>query len=163
MAGPDCLSEESAAGYRPLITCARNLLIVVGATEISRDCLKQLRSHVQQGASLIWESAAFHNFRSRDFEEIFGVRTGQPFSENHEMYVRYLWPTAALIRGFGNVTPLLCHTEEAIAHYGNQPVASSWRLGKGRITFLGSMLGPHLRSGDREAHELAARLLRFKS
>jgi len=141
LAGPDCLSQESAAGFRSVLPVSRtaNLILLCSATMPPR-----LHAAAVNGAWIVWEISPFASRNS------FAI-TDSP----GDLYVRYLWPHAALTRSFSRVIPVRCAEEEAIAHYRGRPVAMKRRIGRGGIVFLGSMLGPNLRSGEREARALA--------
>lgn len=165
---PDCLSQESAAGYLGLLerekfsrasTGSSNLIIVAGAGSMPRDRLLELRSRVERGALLIWENHAFCGSDESLFQEKFEFRFGEPLGSPNEMYVRYRWPGSAMIRKFGSVLPVECQPAESIAHFGGKSIAMRKRMGGGCFIFLGSMLGPHLRAGDREAQKLARGLI----
>ena len=169
ISGPDCLSQESASGYLGIVegeqfSLARlesaNVILVAGVASTLRTRLLELRSNVQRGALLIWENHAFSGGEKSLLQETFDLRLGESLDGPHEMYVRYRWPGSAMIRTFGGVIPVECRDAEAIAHLGGKPMAIKRRIGKGCFIFLGSMLGPHLRSGDREARELARGLMR---
>ena len=87
-------------------------------------------------------------------------------------YVHYDWPSTTIVRDFSRAIPLSsammafsrdahrafepaqapCH--RPIARIGDVPVCCRLRLGDGQFVFLGSPLGPHLASGDREAQAL---------
>lgn len=171
ISGPDCLSQESVAGYLGLIerqqfSLARladsSVIIVAGVASMSPAHLLKLRSNVQRGALLIWENHAFSGGEKSLLQETFDLRLGEALDGPHEMYVRYRWPGSAMIRTFGGVIPVECRDAESIAHLGGKPITIKRRIGKGCFIFLGSMLGPHLRAGDREARELASGLMRAR-
>jgi hypothetical protein len=69
-------------------------------------------------------------------------------------YVAYRWPLRAHVRDFSRVIPVSALSGHAIAHWEESPVAWSKNVGAGTLIFLGSPLGPALRSGDAEAHAL---------
>jgi hypothetical protein len=92
-------------------------------------------------------------------------------------YVHYDWPSTTIVRDFSRAIPLsyaaMGFSREAhrpaesaegpyhrpIARINNVPVCCRLRLGYGQFVFLGSPLGPHLASGDREAQALLQSLL----
>jgi hypothetical protein len=69
-------------------------------------------------------------------------------------YVAYRWPLRAHVRDFSRVIPVSAPGGHAIAHWEDSPVAWSKSVGAGTLIFLGSPLGPSLRSGDAEANTL---------
>ena len=69
-------------------------------------------------------------------------------------YVEYRWPREAHVRDFSRVIPVSAATGRAVAHWGENPVAWSKRVGAGVLAFLGSPIGPGLRAGDSEANSL---------
>ncbi|HEV2379487.1 MAG TPA: hypothetical protein VG206_06785 [Terriglobia bacterium] len=92
-------------------------------------------------------------------------------------YVHYDWPSTTIVRDFSRAIPLsyaaMGFSREAhrpvesahepyhrpIARINDVPVCCRLRLGDGQFVFLGSPLGPHLASGDREAQALLQSLL----
>ncbi len=167
ISGPDYLSQESAEGYLGLMdreqfsqsSLDNSNVIVVAGTCLSRARLLEVRSNVRRGALLIWENHAFCGNEESLFQETFEFRFGEPLGSPNEMYVRYRWPSSAMVRKFGRVLPVECQPGESIAHFGGKPIAMRKRMGRGCLIFLGSMLGPHLRAGDREAQKLARGLI----
>ncbi len=147
---PNCLSQESAEGYRRLLEhhersfSRPDLIVVAGAGRLARGRLPELRARVLQGAWVIWEAEP------------------SSFQSAEAMYVRYSWPVEAMVRSFGKVLPVAFPHGEAIARCLGEPVSFKRYMGKGCFIFLGSMLGPHLRAGDRQAQELAAQMMRVR-
>lgn len=92
-------------------------------------------------------------------------------------YVYYDWPSKTILRDFSRAIPLsyaaMGFSREArrpvesadgpyhrpIARIIDVPVCCRLGLGDGQFVFLGSPLGPHLASGDREAQVLLQSLL----
>ncbi len=82
-------------------------------------------------------------------------------------YVDYAWPVPAKVRDFSRVVPLAPAgspavgrpTYEVIGWADGRPMAARRAVGKGTLVFLGSPLGPALRSGDREAERWLRSLL----
>jgi hypothetical protein len=66
-------------------------------------------------------------------------------------YVNYLWPREIEVRDFSRVIPVSASAGEVIGKVGALPVALRRRTAKGALIFLGSPLGPALRTGDTEA------------
>jgi len=74
-------------------------------------------------------------------------------------YIEYRQPVRRLVRPFLSSVTVL-HAQGAVLAQSNQTtVAVEKPMGRGRIIFLGSMLGPGLFAEEREAHEVAAALL----
>lgn len=139
IAGPDCLSQESAAGFRSVLpSSAANLIVLCGTSCVDRFHLEALK-----GAWIICDASPFTTTRAA----ISGSAS--------ELYVRYRWPHIALTRCFSRVIPVSCPDAEAIAHYRGGPIALKRRMGLGGIIYLGSMLGPNLRAEEPEARQLA--------
>ena len=166
----DLLSEESARGYRRLVaaiptaTCPRNLFIAAGFPDTSGALVSRLHKSLEHGAWLLWESSAsFAPKESRAMSlEGFGIRTYAPSSVRitKSLYVQYRWPRTALIRTFASVVPIDVRSlDQPIAFYDGQPVGGVRRIARGGVVFLGSMLGPHLQAGDREAEQFCRHLL----
>ncbi len=151
IAQPNCLSQESAEGYRRLLerhersSLPSDLIVVAGAGGFAWGRMPELRARVLQGARVIWEDAP------------------SAFQPAEAMYVRYSWPVRAMVRSFGTLRSVTCPSGETIASCLGEGVSFKCRIGNGCFIFLGSMLGPHLRAGDREAQELAARLMHLRS
>ena len=161
-----CLSIESLSGFRSLYARSSSNIIVAGVQGIAPALASAIWERVNYGSWLVWDhaphftSAADRRRQAELLNELFGIRLGEAISASHsELYVRYLWHVPQLVRTFLAYTPVLCSPNEAVATYGNVPVAVRRRVGRGGVVFLGSMLGPQLKAGDREAHQLASRLL----
>lgn len=169
---PHCLSEESANGFRLLV--ARNrlashalspkVIIVPGARQLSRETGRELLRHAVSGAWLILESglcfvAPQHAVEQiRVLRNVFGLDVHAPLASRGS-YIEYVWPLRRLVRDFGMITPVGCSSAERIAEFAGTPVCAQRRVGKGRIIFLGSMLGPGLLAEEREAHDVGAAIL----
>ena len=141
ISGTDCLSQESAAGFRLLLNSVRpanGMLIVCGPS-------------APGGAA----------DRANRGEWILHELSPDPVISDASdgLFVRYDWPHTALVRTFLGRTPLPCSEEEVIARYAGVPVAMKRRIGRGGVVVLGSMLGPSLYAQDREAHRLAAAMI----
>jgi hypothetical protein len=136
IAGSDCLSQESAEGFRSVLarSHAANLIVLCGAKAVH----PRLYDAAVNGAWLIWE-----------------MPPAQSTVSHRDLYVHYSWPHPTLTRAFSYTMPVGCADAEAIAHYRGVPVAMKRRMGRGGIIFLGSMLGPNLRAEEPEARELA--------
>jgi hypothetical protein len=141
IAEPDCLSQESAQGFRTVLHKhgLANLIVVCGAAMHPR-----LRAAAVNGAWVVWEISPFRNQSSLAI----------PASPG-DLYVRYTWPRMTLTRSFSHMIPIQGTDTEVIAYYRDVPMALKRRMGRGGIIYLGSMLGPNLQAEEREAHELA--------
>lgn len=132
----DLLSEESASGFRRggRVCLTRPVVVLAGASNRSR-----VREALAGGSIVIVEPGPRYP----------GTRI-QP-----GRYVHYTWPRPLTIRSFGPALAMESGAGQPIAHSAGVPVA--WR--RGNLIVLGTMLGPHLFAGDREAHELWNALL----
>ena len=161
-----CLSVESLSGFRSVHAGDANVIIVAGVQSLAPVLAKAICSRVNRGSWLVWDqaphfvNAADLRMQAKFLNASFGVTMGDPTSVScSELYVRYSWPVPCLVRTFLTCTPVFCLPNEVIASYGNMPVALRRPIGRGGIVFLGSMLGPQLKAGDREAHQLATGML----
>jgi hypothetical protein len=155
---PNCLSRESAEGFRNLLASipASDFVLLCGITCLNRRRSLELRKRAVRGAWIIWENSPFAH-RARVLEDAFGIAAGDlQFISPESLYVTYHWPVPKLTRTFSAITPVSCAPAEVIASYGNVPVGMKRYLGRGGVVFLGSMLGPNLRAGEPEAIEIAA-------
>jgi hypothetical protein len=154
---PNCLSEESAAGFRSLDPTS-NVILLCGASTLGEARALRLREQALKGKWIVLESSPLYlPKQARALHEMFGILLSEPITPSSDrLYVRYQWPHTALTRCFSAVIPVTCSPTEAIAHYAGVPIAVKRRIGRGGIVFLGSMLGPNLRAEEREARELAA-------
>lgn len=66
-------------------------------------------------------------------------------------YLQYLWPRPAMVRDFSRAVPVSASGAEVIGRMPEFPVAVKRPVANGLLVFLGSPLGPALRSGDAEA------------
>jgi hypothetical protein len=94
----------------------------------------------------------------RVLRDVFGLEVQNPVASRGG-YVKYAWPLQRLVRDFSMFTPVKCSAEERIAEFGGAAVCAKWRVGKGGIIFLGSMLGPALLAEEREAHQVGSAML----
>ncbi len=164
---PHLLSEESGVHFQNMLSGCQvtphELLIVPGAREMSAERAARLRSRAVGGAWVILESGlcfagdAKHREQTGLWENVFGLRFARP-GRVSELFVEYAWPVRQIVRGFG-VGTLLESTEGVIAWSGAKPVCCRRNLGKGGVIFLGSMLGPGLGAGEREAKNIARQLI----
>jgi hypothetical protein len=66
-------------------------------------------------------------------------------------YVNYVWPRETKVRDFSRAIPVSSRAADVIGRVGALPVALKKRMANGMLIFLGSPMGPALRSGDPEA------------
>jgi hypothetical protein len=66
-------------------------------------------------------------------------------------YINYSWPRDTRVRDFSRVIPVSSKAGDIIGRVGAVPVALKKRMAGGMLIFIGSPLGPALRSGDLEA------------
>ena len=173
---PNCLSKESAAGFRSLTadgySHTRNITLLCATSTISMLEAVRLRDRAASGRWIVWEISPLprnpQNFtmQCRIVRDLFGIVLCEPIHlspdplRNVGLYARYRWPHAALIRTFSAVVPIACSDAAVIAHYGSTPVAMKRRIGRGGIVFLGSMLGPNIRAEELEAQIITNEMLR---
>jgi hypothetical protein len=154
---PNCLSQESAEGFRALLASitASDITIVCGISRLNSHRVFELRERALRGAWIIWENPPFAPYE-RILEGAFGIATrDRKLISSDRLYISYTWPVPALTRTFSAITPVSCAPAEVVARYGNVPVVMKRHLGRGGIVFLGSMLGPNLRAEEREAKQIA--------
>lgn len=162
------LSEWDPWLFSPL----RSVVIVPGGVLRSPRVAAMLRHLADRGATVVYESGAAYadsgNFAAeRDLlNRYFGVRVDIPIDlwgpdakASFAPYVHYDWPERAMVRDFSRVIPVE-RAHQAFARLGGVPVAERVRFGAGEFLFLGSPLGPHVASGDREAQALLESLVR---
>ena len=155
---PNCLSQESAEGFRalPPSVSARDVVVLCGISRLNIRRVFELRDRVLRGAWVIWENSPFAR-QKQILEDAFGISTqDQNLVSPDRIYISYKWPVPILTRTFSAITPVSCAPAQVVARYGSIPVAMKRRLGRGGVVFLGSMLGPNLRAGEREAQQIAA-------
>ena len=179
--GGDCLTRESAAGYRRLlnkvglraevasgvkaINFHTILLPAIGA--LTLPTALALREKVEAGHLLILESAlAFADVQETESQraviaKVFGLRVEltSPPPVERVSYLRYRWPADVLVRHFGNPATVSGARCQSIAQLGSLTVAAMKPIGLGKIIFLGTPIGPMLMAGDREAALLARQML----
>ncbi|MFL6351603.1 MAG: hypothetical protein ACJ74Z_07110 [Bryobacteraceae bacterium] len=169
---PHCLSEESANGFRVLLSrnsfipnpSSRKVIIVPAARQLTREAAGKLHRHAVNGAWLIVESGLCFMpqqaavIQIRLLRDVFGFDV-QPPVANESAYVEYKWPLRRLVRDFGMITPVRCSPAEKIAEFGGAAVCAKRAIGNGGIIFLGSMLGPGLLAEEREAHQVGSAML----
>jgi hypothetical protein len=169
---PHCLSEESASGFRLLLTRNRlesnarspKVIIAPGARQLSREAAAGLLQEVRRGTWLILESGLC--FMSPEqaagqvgvVRDVFGLEV-QNTLLSRDGYIEYAWPLHRLVRDFSMFTPVKCLRTERIAEFGGVTVCTKRRIGRGGIIFLGSMLGPGLLAEEREAHQVGSAML----
>lgn len=173
--------RESVKGYASALSASRiafqrttfqpasfaGTVIVPAAISVDTDGLSILREHVEDGCAVLLDSgAAFltpkeFGFHKRVIRSVFGLSLHDPVrlwdsagSLKQSPYVDYHWPVVSKIREFSRAVPVDPATGHTIAWFRDLPVAAIRRIGKGTLVYLGSPLGPHLLSDDREASHL---------
>lgn len=169
---------ESAAGYQAALPAlnvafrqtsfqslasARTMILPAAATTHAEP-LAKLREHLENGSIILYESGvaflSLEEFGShkRVIRSVFGLSLHDPVclwdsadSLKQSPYIDYHWPVVTKIRDFSRIVPIDPGNGETIAWFRDLPVAAKCRIGKGTLVYLGSPLGPHLMSDDREA------------
>lgn len=157
VAEPNCLSRESAEGFRSVGAAEEaNVAVLCGVSTMSLARAWRLRRQAAAGRWILWEMSPFaRECQARILREVFGISTGKPIALSPDrLYVRYNWPSAALTRSFCAAIPVTCSEKEIVATYDNMPVAMRRAIGRGGVIFLGSMLGPNLRAEDSQARAI---------
>ena len=176
--GPACPLRESAAGYAAALSglsvswrqtsvdalAPAHVMFVPAAVSRETESVTTLKNHLENGSVVVYETgAAFlrpeeFGIHKRVIRSVFGVSLHDPVrlwdsadSFKQSPYVDYHWPVVTKVRDFSRVVPVSDEHGETIAWFQKYPVAVQRRIGKGRLVFLGSPLGPHLLSADREA------------
>lgn len=173
--------RESAAGYASALSslnvtwhrisinalATARMVILPAGVDTGPPLLASLREQLLNGALVLYETGAaflgpeeFTNHK-RVIRSGFGVSLHDPVrlwesadSFKQSPYVDYHWPVVTKVRDFSRVIPVSGENGEAIAWFQKLPVGFKRRVGKGTLVFLGSPLGPHLLSADREAGSL---------
>lgn len=180
LSGFECALAATAATWtrtdaQSLSPCA--MLIVPGAGRIQTSVARLIARRLESGATVILESGAVFaadecdlSADRRVLRDSLGLELGPPIgvwsgasSSRGLPYVEYTWPTAAVVRDFSRAIPLAepqgASATEIVARIGDVPVASKRRLGAGLLIFLGSPLGPALRTGDADARRWLAAVI----
>lgn len=171
------LAEESARGFRSFFqgrgsANSQSMIIAPAIRSIRPKACAGLLEDVQRGAWLLLESGVCFSsgeecFRqARILQQVFGLEIQLPIriadlSSASNSYVNYVKPLAKLVRGFHAVTPVRCLENEILARFHGHAVCATRTIDKGRLIYLGSMLGPGLMAEEREAWELAECLMRM--
>ncbi len=183
----DCVLRESLDGFRRGLGASSapfdlanadqmrraNLIVVPGAAPGLANLAPRLRDLAHDGATVIYESGAAYaeadGFGSerRLLARYFGIEIAPPIDlwpmtpgTAFAPYVHYEWPGRVMVRDFSRATPVV-GGKGLFARLGEAPVAQRVQVGAGEFIFLGSPLGPHLWSGDREAQTLLEGFVRF--
>ncbi len=161
------LSEESGGHFHEMLrrceVVPRDLIVMPGAREMSEERAARLRARAVGGAWVILESGlcfaseAKRRQQTGLWERVFGLKFAGD-ARVSDLFVEYGWPVRQLVRGFDGGT-LLESGVGAIAWSGGKPVCCRRKLGRGGLLFLGSMLGPGLGAGEREAGQVVRRLM----
>jgi hypothetical protein len=146
------------------------LVIIPGALMDSLDLATTIRRLACGGMTILYESGAAYAapkaFEAEQclLQDYFGLPVEAPqelwparAGTGRLCYVRYHWPTRAMIRDFSRVIAVsrqAASSSSHIAYIGTAPIAGRRPIGKGTFIYLGSPLGPHVGFGDPEAHRL---------
>lgn len=141
--GGTCLVLESGAGFLGPAEAAAHQRMLLRCFELEVKPPVDLWSGKLADAGLFARRAG-----SRRTETIDG-REAVP-------YVRYVWPREIMVRDFTRAIPVSAKRGEVIGWAGSLAVASKRPVGKGTLIFLGSPLGPALRTSDPEARSWLA-------
>ncbi len=159
---PHILAAESARGYRKTGICRAGWIVAPAVRDISADTCLMLRQRVTRGVTLLLESGLCFSSPAHVQSQLALLRSYLGLQiQAHvqtESYVTYRWPTETMVRSFHSVTPVICDQYEVMATFQGFPVCAVKQLGRGKIIYLGSMLGPGLMADEREAHDLVAAL-----
>jgi hypothetical protein len=182
----NCSLPESFRGYETALTEAAvrfikggaeimsrcSTLIVPAASRLNVDLVCKLSALMESGSCILLESGL--GFAEQDVFEAqrrilrtyLGLSVERPVhlwvdTENHydSPYVDYIWPFRMKVRDFSPVVPVSPREGNVIGWAHGLPVALKRRLGKGKIIFLGSPLGPALLAGDIEARRWVCQLI----
>jgi hypothetical protein len=158
--GHACVLRESLAGFRGIGIPACGAFnrqeclfyIVAGVGALSESVAQQLAALAHAGGWVIFESAAgFGGFEEqrRHLADHFGLEIDRPIHlpPDRIPYIDFRWPVKVKVRDFSHIVPVRAAPSEVIASAGGCPIAAR----RGRFVFLGSLIGPALLAGDREA------------
>lgn len=149
-----------------------DVILVPGGVLRSPGVAAMLRDLADRGSTVVYESGAAYA-GSEDFaaernllQRYFGIRLEPPVelwdldaALDFFPYVHYDWPERVAVRDFSRVIPL-SSPRRAFATLDRMAVAERVPMGAGEFVFLGSPLGAHVGSGDREARALLDGLIR---
>jgi hypothetical protein len=171
----NCIARESFQGFRlafpeSVVLPSRpsslwdssRLIIVPAAALIDAGLAAGISSALNRGRCVLLESAmgflegAEFARAQQSLASNFEVSLGHPVDlwadgRRRIPYVDFHWPHPARVRDFSRVVRVPESNCEIIARADGIPVGMKRRHGRGTLLVLGSMLGPSLRSGDREA------------
>ena len=159
---PHLLAAESASGYRKTAICKAGWIIAPAVRDLTAQTCVGLQRRVRDGATLLLESGVCFSSPPHVQSQFallrryLGLNILAPI--HTETYITYQWPAKKMLRSFHSVTPVICDEREVIATCQGSPVCAIKHFGRGRIIYLGSMLGPGLMADEREAHDLVAAL-----
>jgi hypothetical protein len=176
--GPASPLPESAAGYAVALSglsisyhqtsidalAPAHTMFVPAAVSTEPAAVTKLKNYLENGSVVLYETGAAF-LEPEEFgiykcviRSVFGVSLHDPVrlwdsadSFKQSPYVDYHWPVVTKVRDFSRIVPVSDENGETIARFQKLPVAVQRRFGKGTLVFLGSPLGPHLLSADREA------------
>lgn len=155
--GVAVLPAAAADGILPHRARRGTVLVLPAAQNLAPDSIARLRTSMQRGAWLIVEPAAFPTTAASAelLYQFLGITLRPSLGATSDLYIHYRWPEPALVRAFHPITLLDPPANEVIAEHAGLPVAVKRSYGHGGFVFLGSMLGPALRAGEPEAHQIA--------
>lgn len=169
---PHPLSEESAKGFRQLLTAHGRLIshfiILPAVRQLSLENAKKLQQRATSGSWLILESGVAYSFpeeaarQAQILAQVFNFHVREPIaiSTGEPSYLTYNCPQPIMVRTFGAITPVSCSPSERLAEFAGIPIAAKRSVGRGGIIYLGSILGAGLLAQEREARQVASALLR---
>ncbi len=132
-------------------------LAVSCSLEESRNAFQSLPSFTgaSAGGTVLVESSVGFAAENLGWLRRHGILIHEPRTVQGPAWVRFNWPISAMIRDFGRVSPVSGGV--VIARLNDMPVA----VRQGKFVLLGSPLGPHVYSGDRDACAMLAALTRL--
>jgi hypothetical protein len=133
-----CLVLESGAGFLSPAETAAHQRMLLRCFEL------EVKPPVDLWSGKLADDGPFASGTSSRRRETIDGRQAIP-------YVRYVWPREIMVRDFTRVIPVSAKRGEVIGWAGSLAVGSRRPVGKGTLVFLGSPLGPALRTGDPEA------------
>jgi hypothetical protein len=169
------LAEESARGFRSLLSLSSSAgspaaIIAPAVRNLRQEIGAVLLEHVRRGAWLLFESGVCfssdqeHSLQARTLKQAFGLEILPSLRvvdipKASSKYVNYAKPLATSVRSFHAVTPIQCPPSNAIAYFHEHIVGATRAIGKGRLVYLGSMLGPGLLAEEYEAQQVGEGLI----
>jgi hypothetical protein len=168
LAEDHCLAAESAAGFRKVVDPNRHIVVVAASRNLTAELARLLDRHAAEGALVLFEIAPDQSGeQARRLAAQFQLRAGVSYATHKHAwegeYVEYLHPVRRLVRPFLSALPLDLPNARVIARLNGTPTAVIVPFGRGNVVFFGSLLGPALYAGDREAHDVITALIKNKT